>query len=762
MTGKQTILESISDDKCTGCSACMNICPTDALRMTENDEGFIFPGIDSKKCIHCGLCVSVCPALTNINSNQGEPDCYAFRAPDELRRKSASGGAFSVLAQAFLDMGGFVVGAAFDAHQRLRHVMTNKPEDLNPIRGSKYLQSDINYIYRQVKEKLETGTEVLFSGTPCQVAALYSYLGKPQEKLLTVDLLCFGVPSQTLFHRYLQEKAPGRQIKQIFFRKKAGKEGPYFSIEYQGGAHYTVKSENDPFYDGFLKMLYLRKACKNCKYATIPRVGDISIGDFWGFSNLEGGDRLGGGTSLILINNSRGKQAVEIFTQNSELLKKMSVDPRTLPNQGLRPLRPEHTNRGYFFDLASRKPFWEALEKSKGTKFDVGIVGPYQNSNMGGFLTYYALYHLLRDMGLTVYLIQFPENAPWQPRPPLTQTLEKNPYPSWAMAPNFPTLRDMRRLNGICEAFVVGSDQVFNPPMHYRMGKVCMLGWVKDTRKKIAFAASFGLDWFNGTNETRAEMSYFLKKFDGISVREKSGIDICRETLDVEASHVMDPVFLCNESHWKDLADSAAIQNDPEDRFIFLYYLDVTEPLLQLLEEVSAGKNLSYRLYSHLGTTPKCRLHGIDDKIEGRVRDMRDARFFITDSFHGTCYALIFRKDFIVWGKDPGHEARMVSLLEDVGLSNRIVRSMDDFHNRKDELMECIDFEGVYERLQPKIDASRAWLERQLGKEKKMPLSDYDAITTFSMNLYNELGMRMRKLEKRLLERIDDINRKIE
>ena len=198
-------IDSLDKNECCGCSSCFQKCPKNAIRMEENLEGFLYPVIDRDKCIDCGSCSKVCPQLKKIEKiSLGYPKAYAMRNKnlDELS-KSSSGGIFSVLANYVIDNGGVVFGAAYDSKLNINHIKATTKEELSPIRSSKYVQSNIGNSYREAEKILKNGQYVLFTGTPCQIAGLKSYLMKDYEKLITADIICHGVPSQKLFHKYL-------------------------------------------------------------------------------------------------------------------------------------------------------------------------------------------------------------------------------------------------------------------------------------------------------------------------------------------------------------------------------------------------------------------------------------------------------------------------------------------------------------------------------------------------------------------------------
>ena len=192
---------------CTGCGACMNVCPINAITMQSDQEGFAYPNVQEEKCINCGLCERHCPILHPEYSNVDWPECYAMMAQDEERRTSSSGGFVPVVARWVLGKGGSVYGAAWDEDWNVHHIEIENEAELYKIKGSKYLQGSVERSYQLVKRKLEEGKWVLFTGLPCQLAGLYSVLGrgKKREKLITIDILCHGAPSYKVFRKYLEE-----------------------------------------------------------------------------------------------------------------------------------------------------------------------------------------------------------------------------------------------------------------------------------------------------------------------------------------------------------------------------------------------------------------------------------------------------------------------------------------------------------------------------------------------------------------------------
>lgn len=318
MIGISSVCNQVNPELCAGCGACVNICPNDTLEITLNQSGFLTPKESKGECVQCNLCVEICPAINRCSKEVSQySEAYGcFISDQDERQRSASGGAFMALAKAVIDKGGIVYGAAFDANYRVKHIGIDNLTDLQLLQGSKYIQSEIGYIFRSVEHNLVNNRLVLFSGTPCQVAGLYSYLQERSllKNLLTVDLICHGVPSERIFQDYLawlQRKKRSR-IKAFTFRsKKAGWNNFGCEAHFENEKRYFRMWWTDPFMIGFINNFYLRHSCYNCSYVGLPRWGDLTIGDFWGVDNKHF-DR--NGVSVILINSKQGRWLFERLT----------------------------------------------------------------------------------------------------------------------------------------------------------------------------------------------------------------------------------------------------------------------------------------------------------------------------------------------------------------------------------------------------------------------------------------------------------------
>ncbi len=275
------------------------------------------------------------------------PVVYAcLNKNEEVRRKSSSGGIFFLLAQEIIEKGGVVFGARFNEEWEVVHDSFETMDAINPFLGSKYVQSKMNNMYQRVKECLEAERYVLFSGTPCQVAGLYTFLGKAYEKLLTVDFICHGVPSPTVWKEYLKEISKGKKITNVCFRDKTDGWINYsLKIEYTDGHIYKKYVRDDLYMIGFLQDIYLRPSCYECSFKGIDRRADITLGDLWGIQTICPQLHDDKGTSVVLLNSDRAKaiwkqlasdiECVEIdvndvIRTNNSLVKKVPFEQKKI------------------------------------------------------------------------------------------------------------------------------------------------------------------------------------------------------------------------------------------------------------------------------------------------------------------------------------------------------------------------------------------------------------------------------------------------
>ena len=306
-------MKNISDVKnnCVGCRSCEQVCPKNAIVIKEREDGFLYPYVDQDKCINCSLCVKHCPTQLPKNSSVVPLKVFAFRNKNDAQiMQSASGGVGALAAQEIIKEGGIAYGVSYDKSFGVKHIRVDCLSDLPQIQSSKYVQSDTGDTYSQVQKDLQSGKMVLYTGTPCQIAGLYSFLGKEYEKLYTIDLICHGVPSPKFFKKYLefQDRKTDGEIIYFNFRSK-DKRG--------WGTQYLLKTKTktktktlslDRYGKHFMKGDCYRESCYQCEYANIHRVGDLTIGDFWGIGKSHPDFYSEKGVSSVFVNTEKGKR----------------------------------------------------------------------------------------------------------------------------------------------------------------------------------------------------------------------------------------------------------------------------------------------------------------------------------------------------------------------------------------------------------------------------------------------------------------------
>lgn len=353
----------VSPQKCMGCYLCADVCGSHAIHMIQNREGFFYPQIDKAKCTECGACEKKCPALTENGVPLGKyslsgviPEAYAVKCTDDqIRFNSASGGVFPLLARNVLSEGGIVFGAAFTDAGKVSHRAIYRQDELVQLQSSKYAQSDMTGIYRQINQMLREGTKVLFSGTPCQAAALYNYLGKNlPDNLILVDLFCHGISSPGLLEQYLREITDSRPIHAISFRhKEHGWEKYNMHIEY-GETVYSKSFQKDPFLAAFCTKSSLRESCYCCHAKGFPRHSDLTLGDFWMVDRVFPKMNDKKGVSIVLANTEKGEKILSEVFDLCEIRKiPESVFLDIYAKSGEPVARP--SSRDHFFELAKQE-----------------------------------------------------------------------------------------------------------------------------------------------------------------------------------------------------------------------------------------------------------------------------------------------------------------------------------------------------------------------------------------------------------------------
>ena len=354
---------TVRPDNCCGCGACRAVCPVGAVSMTEDEYGFVMPKTDLARCIGCGRCVSVCSFLTPEKYLSGSLPIKAYAAvnrDEKLLKRSSSGGVFAGAARAVLNSGGAVYGAAMGKDFSVKHIGIDSENSLRRIQGSKYTQSDTSEVFSSVKEKLASGRRVLFSGTPCQAAALKAYLGDGHEGLYIIDLVCHGVSSNRLFKEDIAclSRRYGSPVRAVFFRSKRRPRGAWGELVLESGIKEYSPLTSPYYYYYYAAGSILRDSCCHCPYAQRKRVGDMTVGDFWRIETLfrGGGMNTGKGVSCLMVNTPKGMELLDMFREQF-MLREVGYEEIVKRNGNLRGHCKADKKRDKLLELYRRKGY---------------------------------------------------------------------------------------------------------------------------------------------------------------------------------------------------------------------------------------------------------------------------------------------------------------------------------------------------------------------------------------------------------------------
>lgn len=356
---------------CCGCNACGDVCPVDAISFKNDIEGFWYPEVNHTTCINCNLCEKICPTI-NISSLKHndfplpQVSYAAININMRERWNSTSGGAFSVFANYMYALGGYVSGAIYTTDFHVENFVSNNPDDLDRLRSSKYLESYAEGLYVKIKKLLDRGEKVLACGAPCQMAALRSFLRKDYENLIVIDFICRGVNSPKVYRKYLdslEEKYDSKIISVKAKNKELGWRNLTRKVTFANGKSYYGVLMEDDFRRGYHTNVYCRPSCYECVFKGFPRMSDITIGDYWGVEKYAPNLDNNIGTSLILLNSSKGQRFFETVKENF-IYKKLPLEAAFGGNVALfNPIEPSKIDRKSFFEDLDKYGFDYVVNK---------------------------------------------------------------------------------------------------------------------------------------------------------------------------------------------------------------------------------------------------------------------------------------------------------------------------------------------------------------------------------------------------------------
>ena len=353
-----------TNEHCTGCTACASVCPKGCITMTADENGFLYPTVDTEKCVSCGLCEKSCPIVNPPRQASHEPLTYAAYSKDEpMRLDSSSGGVFTELARTVLCSGGVVYGAAYNERFEVMHICAEDESGLAGLRGAKYAQSNLCGIFAQIRQRLDDGITVLFSGTPCQVAGLKQFLHREYPNLIVVDFVCHGVPSPMTWNRYLQYRADrdnrGALPTVVNLRSKetGWSRYRYSNVFEYGSGNRNVASSHESLYMKLFVGDYInRRSCADCRFKGYTRCSDLTIGDFWGIWDTRPGMDDNKGTSVVLIQSQKGAVLFDRI-KNHCVTQPVSLEETSTQNPSMLKSSPSNADRESVLKLVREGDF---------------------------------------------------------------------------------------------------------------------------------------------------------------------------------------------------------------------------------------------------------------------------------------------------------------------------------------------------------------------------------------------------------------------
>ena len=718
-------IDILNRKECTGCSVCHKVCPHNAIEMIETKEGFHYPIVLEDKCTNCGLCVKKCHALNDNFKTDFEQLIYDVRANDEIRMKSSSGGMFTLLANYVFENNGYVCGASFtDDWLGVEHIIIDDKKDLDKLRGSKYIESNLGNTFIEIKNLLNEKKQVLFSGCPCQVSALYSYLGKDYDNLITIDLLCNSIVPQKVWAKYLKELFTDDEIKDIKYISFRDKDKFGWNSDHKvyiklSDKEYISRGHDNIYIQSFLKHIAVKEECLHCKYRKYERVGDISIGDYWGVK-----DNDNKGVGLTLLNTKKSKEIFDII--NSSFTYKVITSIKPL-NGGINGKIKILGSRKYFFNNLAKESFDELVINSN--KIDICLIGFWFANNYGAILTYYALYKLFENLGFSILALDS-----------LDKYSSRYDYYSKGIAREFAekyysnifnniNKKDLYELNNKCDMFITASDQLWNNILSKDMVSdntkyIYFLEFVENSKKKIAIATSVG-----DNNEKlysdyiyNQTVKYYLSLFDYISIREQETVDFFNKNLNIKADFILDPVFLIDRKEY----DKLIYDDENISDYIFCYVYNkksVEEIVNKIAYKINKKIIFSYHTEN-----------GFIEKPEKWLSLVKNASCIITDGFHGICFSIIYNKPFLClrWDYYESNLNRINSILHLFDIRDRVAPISEDILDENNhvnyKILLYMDYSKINKTLENEKNKSLDWIKRVLSSEKENNNYELDMI----------------------------------
>lgn len=741
-------LNENSENFCTGCGACAVSCPTDAIYITQDMFGYYIARFNGNKCIGCNKCENICPIYNKKEIFKNNYlSCYlAVQMKDSYRKVCSSGGFFLGAANEIISTyNGIVFGAKWEGNV-LYHRGATQKESLMDLCGSKYVQSYTADSYLDVRKALCSGKVVLYCACPCQIAGLYSFLGKDYDNLYTIDLLCYYAPSIRMFQNYLDENYRGTAKKWNFRDKRLGWSSEKLTLELcksekdyntktctecldKSIESYIVRTREDDIYEeAYHSHLMMSEHCQNCKFNNKTRVGDITIGDLWGISKYNKDMADEKGTSIVIINSEKGR---ELFNKcKKDAIKVMEANISWINGNRVgtvaKSSRSKQSKRFYKLYQDSGNYTKSAVSALKNMH-DIAIVGCWDIKNYGSQLTYYCLYETLNRLGYSSVLIGCHKKAKYKSTG-RAELFRNNPYLEMDIAPQFKNKKEMIKANFMADSFIVGSDQIWNNKLYKFFGEFTLLDYIFSDKNKISYAASFGDNFWQGDEIEKMKFKFCLNRFNAISVRETSGNDVCKKYFNVDSEWVIDPIFLVGKDKLIELANKANVKYT--NRFVFAYLLDYSDEKINLLKQIckelkcesvivtdpNQPVNFKWREQAH-----------IDYSLEDWLYLFKKADYVLTDSFHGMCLSLIFEKNFSALVNSGRGAARFYDYAEKLNLRKYLIPNISSY-NLSEFTLSNINYKTINSIIVEEVNNGINWIKRAIENTPNQSLTAYDTI----------------------------------
>lgn len=746
-------------NECNVCKACVYSCPKKAISIKNDLYEEI--KINDEICIKCGLCNKLCP--NNQKKEKNNPVFKVARVKNNKNiNKSTSGGIFGELARYFIKHDGVVYGAAFtNDFYSTKHIRCTTLKEINKILKSKYMRSDINNTYLLVKKDLNNKRLVLFSGTPCQVAGLKSYLRKDYENLITIDIICHGTPPSNIWSKYLKELEQKEESKAIlvdfrYFNEKDPSKN--FLIKFENNKEYNDSLYNNPYGKAFLTGLINYQSCNDCKFKNFNNYSDITIGDAWAYKNKKYPHK----NSLVLINTEKGQEIYNKIKNKLIEFSDFNIEELLKNNYPiLYPTESHYNNKNFKIEknksITNQLNFYQKeINGLKKDKKGVGIINfHYENYNYGTNLVAYSLSKVVESINYNPYIIDF---DPFKELDAIERyrTIEflnfRNKY--LKMTPKFKTKEELDVLNKYLDMYITGSDQVFRKQITGKNLETYFLDFAKG-KNKISYAASFGTDDFEGTEEETEDCKNLLNTFYNISVREIEGQKILKNKFNQASELVLDPTLLLTAKDYEKIITEE--YNEKIDVAVY-FVMDSENKILndENFKRLFPNKNIVNVKghFEEISTLKVFKYNSISLWLDG----IRKCEYLVTDSYHGVIFGIIFHKKIICIGKKSKCLSRFNTLF--TNLKGNLEEINYSSLNNVQSINININYEEIDNNINRLKEKSIKFLKDNLNPNNTKNTLDFENLLYKNRLLKNEIKELTTKYEEVLEEKNKILNSK--